>query len=751
MEFWIVWNLALNGLFPLVLWLFVLNEQQLDTPQLSFIPTNNFIVFDLLTGEFQKPLSSRIRRTASLAEIPPHRLPRASSVAAEATDSERHVKGSQSTFLPPSELASTTLIHSQPSTASGGFHANHYHIPTSQPSSSSFVENLAAAAAAAAAASGIHSGTQFPSVASQLSSTSQPTGLSALENAALASLAGHVTNSQQSNLQIEQLLMLAIQERVAQQLATSPIDRLWQNMLGLANSQQTTGLPSPLEFAAALPGAQTGSSAGISSLGNLGLLLTPGAASNQSSSHLLYQHGLCVWPNCNTPCESYTAFLQHLNQFHSTERSSQQYRAQIELVENLEHRLAKEKQRLNAMKAHMHMKLSPDLNISRHSVGPATSNDPSPLVSPKPTITTTPSTFSSGASTSSANAVGVISTNKTETQANIVTSPISGVDLSSVQQQAQNYNSRETLAALAAVSVGSNASSVLSSGVNNEENSLIHRGINASQINVRSSSSSSINATSSSSIPGTSRRRVSDKAIMPISADIERNREFYRSHDVRPPYTYASLIRQAIMESRDCQLTLNEIYQWFTETFAYFRRNAATWKNAVRHNLSLHKCFARVEQNVKGAVWTVDDSEFYKRRPQRASSARSVKSATPSSMVDQNTIVDALTKQQQLINAAASYLNASGSSKDVHLKEELSDPEDERFAEGGSNLFLSHVAAAPMSRPLSATPIITEPLSPKRGSDPNSSPQLIVDDSDDEHQTGNKNFTSTTDLNRSKS
>lgn len=39
-------------------------------------------------------------------------------------------------------------------------------------------------------------------------------------------------------------------------------------------------------------------------------------------------------------------------------------------------------------------------------------------------------------------------------------------------------------------------------------------------------------------------------------------------------------------------------------------------QNAVRHNLSLHKCFMRVE-NVKGAVWTVDEIEFYKRRPQR--------------------------------------------------------------------------------------------------------------------------------------
>ena len=40
------------------------------------------------------------------------------------------------------------------------------------------------------------------------------------------------------------------------------------------------------------------------------------------------------------------------------------------------------------------------------------------------------------------------------------------------------------------------------------------------------------------------RSRISDKTVLPISADIQRNREFYRSNDVRPPYTYASLIRQ---------------------------------------------------------------------------------------------------------------------------------------------------------------------------------------------------------------
>ena len=88
-------------------------------------------------------------------------------------------------------------------------------------------------------------------------------------------------------------------------------------------------------------------------------------------------------------------------------------------------------------------------------------------------------------------------------------------------------------------------------------------------------------------------------------SEIHRNREFYRTNDVRPPFTYASLIRQvsnflynsgtkkkkllfpkncqnffiqAVTESPDRQLTLHEIYSWFTSTFAYFRKNAASWK-----------------------------------------------------------------------------------------------------------------------------------------------------------------------------
>jgi hypothetical protein len=52
----------------------------------------------------------------------------------------------------------------------------------------------------------------------------------------------------------------------------------------------------------------------------------------------------------------------------------------------------------------------------------------------------------------------------------------------------------------------------------------------------------------------------------------------YSVIDQRPPFTYASLIRQAILESPDQCLTLCEIYAWFMKNFVYFKENNPTWK-----------------------------------------------------------------------------------------------------------------------------------------------------------------------------
>ena len=47
------------------------------------------------------------------------------------------------------------------------------------------------------------------------------------------------------------------------------------------------------------------------------------------------------------------------------------------------------------------------------------------------------------------------------------------------------------------------------------------------------------------------------------------------------------------MEVPDKQLTLHGIYDWFTSTFAYFRRNLKSWK--VRHNIATLRVQSYVE------------------------------------------------------------------------------------------------------------------------------------------------------------
>ncbi|XP_018964548.1 forkhead box protein P3 isoform X1 [Cyprinus carpio] len=110
--------------------------------------------------------------------------------------------------------------------------------------------------------------------------------------------------------------------------------------------------------------------------------------------------------------------------------------------------------------------------------------------------------------------------------------------------------------------------------------------------------------------------------------DFVSSTEYYKYANVRPPYTYAFLIRWSILEAPDKQRTLNEIYNWFTRMFFYFRHNSPTWKNAVRHNLSLHKCFVRVDGRT-GAVWTVDEEEYQKRKGQKIQRDYTLKWLTP--------------------------------------------------------------------------------------------------------------------------
>uniref|UniRef100_A0A3Q3BH69 Forkhead box P2 n=1 Tax=Kryptolebias marmoratus TaxID=37003 RepID=A0A3Q3BH69_KRYMA len=276
-------------------------------------------------------------------------------------------------------------------------------------------------------------------------------------------------------------------------------------------------------------------------------------------THPLYGHGVCKWPGCETMCEDFGQFLKHLNSEHALDdRSTAQCRVQMQVVQQLEIQLSKERERLQAMMTHLHMRPS------------------EPKSSPKPL--------------------------------NLVSSVTMSKNLPSASPPNLPQTPTTPTAPITPMAAMPQVPSVLG-------------GANVPSM-------------------GAMRRRHSDKYSMPLSSggdtvfifpEIAPNYEFYKNADVRPPFTYATLIRQAIMDSADMQLTLNEIYSWFTRTFAYFRRNAATWKNAVRHNLSLHKCFVRVE-NVKGAVWTVDEMEYQKRRSQKITGSPSLVKNLPSSL-----------------------------------------------------------------------------------------------------------------------
>ncbi|KAM3914593.1 forkhead box protein P1 isoform 2-T5 [Leptodactylus fuscus] len=331
---------------------------------------------------------------------------------------------------------------------------------------------------------------------------------------------------------------------LAQGMIPTELQQLWKEVTGShtaddagCNNHSTLDLSTTCVSSVAAPKTSLLLNHQASTNGQTSLL-TPKRESvaheDYMQNHPLYGHGVCKWPGCEAVCDDFPSFLKHLNSEHALDdRSTAQCRVQMQVVQQLELQLSKDKERLQAMMTHLHVKstepkASPQpLNLVSSATLSKTASEPSPQSLPHtPTTPTTPLTpLTQGPSV-------------------ITTTSIHSV--------------------------------------------------------------------------GPIRRRYSDKYNVPISSDIAQNQEFYKNAEVRPPFTYASLIRQAILESPEKQLTLNEIYNWFTRMFAYFRRNAATWKNAVRHNLSLHKCFVRVE-NVKGAVWTVDEIEFQKRRPQKIS------------------------------------------------------------------------------------------------------------------------------------
>ena len=79
----------------------------------------------------------------------------------------------------------------------------------------------------------------------------------------------------------------------------------------------------------------------------------------------------------------------------------------------------------------------------------------------------------------------------------------------------------------------------------------------------------------------------------------------------KPNASYAALVGQAILSSPERRLTLQEIYDWITIVYPYFKRGEQTWMNSIRHVLSTTVCFRKVTRDrtlgrTQWAIWDED-------------------------------------------------------------------------------------------------------------------------------------------------
>lgn len=84
------------------------------------------------------------------------------------------------------------------------------------------------------------------------------------------------------------------------------------------------------------------------------------------------------------------------------------------------------------------------------------------------------------------------------------------------------------------------------------------------------------------------------------------------SKDIKPPYSYATMITQAILSNEDGVMSLSEIYNWISSHYAYYKYSKTGWQNSIRHNLSLNKAFEKTPRRPnepgKGMKWQISES-----------------------------------------------------------------------------------------------------------------------------------------------
>lgn len=97
--------------------------------------------------------------------------------------------------------------------------------------------------------------------------------------------------------------------------------------------------------------------------------------------------------------------------------------------------------------------------------------------------------------------------------------------------------------------------------------------------------------------------------------------------DVKPSHSYIALIAMAILSCSTKKMILGDIYQYISDNYPYYRNKDKSWRNSIRHNLSLNECFIKAgrSENGKGNYWAIhpanledfSNGDFRRRRARR--------------------------------------------------------------------------------------------------------------------------------------
>ena len=175
-----------------------------------------------------------------------------------------------------------------------------------------------------------------------------------------------------------------------------------------------------------------------------------------------------------------------------------------------------------------------------------------------------------------------------------------------------------------------------------------------------SSSRSNASPCSDSSSPVISKtngKQINTNKQQQIQSITSKTQSLATSESDRPPHSYIALISMAILSKIDRKILLNEIYDWVIQNFPYYQsRTDKSWRNSIRHNLSLNECFIKVGKagNGRGYYWSIHSANLndfkkgdFRRRQARLRAKHDKNHAVPNSKFCKETKEKSTNEQNQ--------------------------------------------------------------------------------------------------------